>query len=299
MRLGWRASSGLGGGNALAMALWTLAGLLAAATPASADEPMFGYVNTTDLLPRGKWQLEQWATLREGDGAGRYRAIEGRSEFDYGATDNVQLTAYLNYSHLASRLTPQEAGLARASPVGRGSRTTLDSMTGEAIWRVASPYLQPVGFAVLSDVTAGQRRPIFGFKAIAQKNFRDDTLVLAANARLEVGEREVSPATFQRLSVRRIEFSLGASYRFRPNWSGAVELRHRRRHVEGGLQNSALFLGPSLHYGGERWFWTLSALMRVSSNLHRTRPDEIVSGRALLAEKARWDGVRLRVGRTF
>jgi hypothetical protein len=297
MRLGWRASSVLGRGNALAAALPIIAGLLAASTPASADEPMFGYVNTTDLLPRGKWQLEQWATFREGDGAGRYRAIEARSEFDYGVADNLQLTAYLNASHVASRLTPEEARVARAGPVGRGSRTTLDSVTGEAIWRVASPYLPPVGFALLSDVTAGRRRPVFGLKAIAQKNFYEDTLVLAANARLEVGEREVSPASLRRLSVRRTEFSLGASYRFRPNWSGAVELRHRRRHVEGGQENSALVLGPSLHYGGERWFWTLSALARVSSN--RRRPDTLASGQALLAENARWDGVRLRLGRTF
>jgi hypothetical protein len=299
MRLGGKAISSLGGGKSLAAALPAIAGLLASPTPAGADEPMFGYVNTTDLLPKGKWQLEQWASLKVGDGPGRYRAIEGRSELDYGAADDLQLTAYLTYSHLDSRLTAEEALAAGATTVGRRVHTTLDSVTGEAIWRLASPYLQPVGLALLADVTAGRERPVFGLKAIAQKNFREDTLILAANARVEFGERELSPVTLTRRAVRRTELSLGASYRFRPNWSGAVELRHRRRHVEGGLQRTALFLGPSLHYGGERWFCTMTALVRVSSRLSRPRPDEFLSGRALLAESARWDGLRLRVGRTF
>src|SRR5688500_4983890 len=74
--------------------------LLAPGGEARADEPMFGYVNSTDLLRRGKWQVEQWVTAREGQANGRYHLLEGRSEVDYGLTDNVQVTAYLNYSYL-------------------------------------------------------------------------------------------------------------------------------------------------------------------------------------------------------
>ena len=121
--------------------------------------------------------------------------------------------------------------------------------------------------------------------------------VRTEEAYITLGHAHQQRAGLEAHAVRRTEFSLGASYRFRPNWSAAIELRHRRRHVEGGQENSALFLGPSLHYGGERWFWTLSSLVRVSSN--RLQADALASGQAFLAENARWDGVRLRLGRTF
>lgn len=29
------------------------------ASPAKADEPLFGYVYTTDVLPKGKYEIEQ------------------------------------------------------------------------------------------------------------------------------------------------------------------------------------------------------------------------------------------------
>ena len=61
---------------------------------------MFGYVSTTDLLPGGKAQVEQWVTLREGQAGGRYRGWEGRTEAEHGLADNLQLTGYLNYSYV-------------------------------------------------------------------------------------------------------------------------------------------------------------------------------------------------------
>src|SRR4051794_18789092 len=75
-----------------------LAPVLAFATPVVADEPLFGFVNTTDLLPKGKLQVETWLSLREGDALGDFRGLEGRTELDYGLTSRVQTTLYLNYS---------------------------------------------------------------------------------------------------------------------------------------------------------------------------------------------------------
>ena len=33
---------------------------------AQASEPLFGYLYTTDILPKGRWELEQLITDREG-----------------------------------------------------------------------------------------------------------------------------------------------------------------------------------------------------------------------------------------
>lgn len=285
--------------------LHAAAGLLAltGATHARADEPLFGYVNTTDLLPKGKFQIEQWLTAREGGGPGRYQRLEGRSAVEYGLRDDLQLTAYLNYSRLRAELDRTGAEAAGVLPAPPTARSGVDGVTGEAIWRVASPYLSPIGIALLVDATVGRERPVFGFKAIAQKNMLDDTLVFAGNARLDLGQVDLQPQrngpSPRRRDVSRLEFDLGASYRFRANWSAALELRYRKRYAGGRLQDTAAFFGPSLHYGGQRWFFTLSALRRLH-DAHRSQPaGELSDSLTYLAERTEWDGLRLRVGRTF
>lgn len=204
--------------------LAVVAGL--AAGPAAADEPMFGQVNTTDLLPRSKAQVEQWATWRDG------RAVL-RSEADYGVRDDLQVSAYLN-----------------------ATRARFEGVTAEAIWRLTSPYLSPLGTALLADATVSRHGRAVGVKAIAQKNFRDDTVILAANLRAEITEDAAG-------SARRVEASLGASYRFRANWSLALEARAR----EGGR----LVAGPTVHYGGRRCFLTASALGAHEARLRAGR----------------------------
>jgi hypothetical protein len=224
---------------------------LAGRAPARADEPMFGYVSTTDLLPRGKAQVEQWVTARS-DGT------LARSEAEYGATDNLQLTGYLNY--------------------GEGP----DGVTAEAAWRLASPYLSPLGLALVADATVGRGRQAGRVRAVLQKNLRDDALILAANLWIELADR---PRT------TTVEADAGVSYRFRPNWSAGLEYRGQRTyagHGPGERRFTAHLAGPTVHYGGRRWFFTLSAQRRLGA-----------AGSFIGARPARWDGVRFRLGRTF
>jgi hypothetical protein len=123
--------------------------------------------------------------------------------------------------------------------------------------------------------------------------------VLAANRRVVVGQRLGAPSGGPR-EVTPVELGLGASYRFRPNWSAALEVRGRRRYagsfLGGGRREfAALYAGPSLHYGGQRWFMTLSLLRRLSGRSGDPRSGSLVYA----ADSADWDGARLRVGRTF
>jgi hypothetical protein len=278
-----------------------LAPALAFAAPASADEPLFGYVNTTDLLPKGKWQLETWGALQRSQALGEYRALQGRTEVDYGLTSRVQLTAYLNYSDVDARIDAAAARALGLTPQGHVEESQFDGVTGEVIWRLASPYLDPAGFAVLLDGTTGRGQEVVGVKAIGQKNFRDDTVVLAANLRADFGLREPRATNASGLpSSRRVttlEVSAGASYRFRPNWSAALEMRARQVRAGGESLSSAVFLGPTIHYGGERWFATLTALKRISAS---GAPDSALADSLVYArDRASWDGVRLRLGRTF
>lgn len=273
--------------------------MMTAGTAARADEPLFGYVNTTDLLPEGKFQVEEGLTLREGGGPGDFHLLESRTEVDYGLTSDLQITGYFNASRLDAKLAPAIGASGGLDVL----RSRGDSVTVEAIWRVASPYLRPVGVAFLADATVGRDPPALGFKAIAQKNFNDDTVVLAANLRLDVGQRETLAAQAglpaRNRHVSRIEAALGASWRFRPNWSAAFEVRARNRFADDRLQDASIYAGPTLHYGAQRWFVTLTALRRIAAHHRAVPPGQLASTAVQMAERTRWDGIRLRIGRTF
>lgn len=58
-----------------------------------------------------------------------------------------------------------------------------------------------------------------------------------------------------------ISFKLGTglSYRFAPGWyAGAELMRESEFETEVGLERWTVFAGPSLHYGGEKWWSTLT-----------------------------------------
>jgi hypothetical protein len=56
------------------------AGLVMAAlvgiTPARADEPIFGFIYTTDLLPKDKTEFEQWMTWKRQKAHGSFNLLE-------------------------------------------------------------------------------------------------------------------------------------------------------------------------------------------------------------------------------
>jgi hypothetical protein len=289
-------------------AIWivVLASAAAAISPARADEPLFGYVYTTDILPKGKLEIEQWVTLREGQSQGTFHDLKLRSEVEYGLTNNLQLSGYVNYSYInanrnsVSSLTEGLDIPPAHDPLQRYRKARFDGVSAELIWRVMSPYKRPIGLALYIEPEIGPREKGIEFKVIAQKNFMDDRLVLAANAFVEFerGEEdgEVEKAT-------QLEFDLGVSYRFRPNWSLGVEYRNHNEFIGYGFgeqEHTAHFVGPNIHYASQKWFFTLTALTQVhATGFNQEQRDNIVRGRIFGDEHTKLDGIRLKIGRLF
>ena len=55
---------------------------------------MFGFVYTTDLLPQGGKEIEEWVTWRHQKNSGTFDKLEGRTELEYGLTDQLQVALY-------------------------------------------------------------------------------------------------------------------------------------------------------------------------------------------------------------
>src|SRR5438067_10355042 len=112
------------------------AAALAVPTIAHADEPLFGFVYTTDLLPNDGKEVEQWATLREGRSNGDFHVMQTRTELSYGLTNNLQLSGYLDFAHTdvkhngpdGTTIPPEIFADYEADPDKRFTKTRLQDM---------------------------------------------------------------------------------------------------------------------------------------------------------------------------
>jgi hypothetical protein len=290
--------------HGLIAALWVI-GL---PTAVQAGEPLFGYVYTTEVMPKGQTEVEQWVTLREGQSQGHFHDLKLRTEVEHGVTDNFQISGYLNTSYISANRNSVDAtteGLdipPSHDPARPFERLRFDGVSAELIWRVMSPYKKPLGLALYVEPEIGPHERAIELKVIAQKNFMEDRLVLAANAFVEF-ENEQQDG--ERDKATQLEFDLGASYRFRPNWSFGLEYRNHNEYEGHTLAHShqehtAHFFGPNIHYANQKWFFTLSALYQLhATGFNDEQRENIVHNRIYGDEHTRWDGIRLKVGRAF
>jgi hypothetical protein len=150
------------------MRLWLAAGgfavvSLSPISPVQADEPVFGFIYTTDLLPKGQKEVEHWMTWRHQKAHGYYDQIENRTELSYGVTDAFQLSGYLNYNwtrahHNAvdgTTAPPEQFGDFSAGPDEHFNAARFVGVSVEAIYRVLSPYVDPIGLAFYLEPTIG------------------------------------------------------------------------------------------------------------------------------------------------
>jgi hypothetical protein len=260
---------------------------LSGAGPAMADEPLFGFLYTTDLLPKGQKEIEQWLTERRVKANGKFDLVEGRTEFEYGVTDAFQLAFYANYAWteayrngVDSQTTPPETFAGHSvDPNGRLSASKFVGYSLEGIYRVLSPYTDPVGLAFYLEPTIGHDLRELEERIILQKNFFDDRLVLAANVTVEQelrrlpGDPTADPGTTDAGAhwdrETDVNFGIAASYRVMPNWAIGLEFLNEREFSSFQFwkpkyaTNSAYDLGPTLHYGGERFFVNLTFLAQL------------------------------------
>jgi hypothetical protein len=261
-----------------------------------ADEPLFGFSYTTDLLPKGKFELEQWSTTRfDKAPGGKFWLQENKTEEEYGMRDNLQLSLYEIYDSTTSyhngpfgaTVPAEQFSYYNPGPDDHFHATKFIGVAGEAIYRLWSPYTHPVGLAVYEEPTFGAGFIESESKIILQKNFRDDRLVLAANLTYAPEWRRLADPDTRQVGIQEetdANIDLGASYRFMRKWSAAFELYNEREFNSYNFtheSNSGYYLGPTIHYAGKNFFVTANydQQMPWASRHVDTVPGGIVGGR--------------------
>jgi hypothetical protein len=267
-------------------------------TCARADEHLFGWVLGAETLPAKQAEAYEFLTLRTGKSEGTYLGWDSETEVEYGFTDQFQASLSLENHYFYNK------GV-------NGSRDALDNTNGFRFggvalagkYRVLSPFKDPIGFAIRLEGGYLAHDEVDGLKqtegyvapqVILQKNFLDDTLVFDVNGGTEFawGKRPAEQYP------RELAFTGGAgvSYRFAPNWYFGVESHIRSEYPMfhfGNFEHVVMFAGPSLHYGTQRWWVTLSYGYQV----YGSGIDEPADGKTF-AEEVR-NEFRLKVGFNF
>jgi hypothetical protein len=252
-------------------------------TPAPAEESQFGFTYTTDLLPKGATEIEQWATWRFTKYAGTYDELQNRTELEYGVTDRLQVALYANYdwTHayhngpFAQTTPPEQFANYFPGPDEHFQRTAFESFSAEAIYRVLSPYTDPVGLAFYIEPVRGPSFKEVESKIILHKNFIDDRLTLAFNWTYAPEWRSVpdDQGLFSWQEETDVNYNFGASYRFMPSWSAGAELLNEHEYNSFNFtheSNNGYFLGPTVHYGGKQFFLTATFVRQMPWASHHT-----------------------------
>ncbi len=263
--------------------------LLLAQTPSRADDQPFLTVYTTDIDTQGERELEQWLVWRAQHAHQAYSDLLAQSEFEYGITDDLQGSLYLNYQwtreHNASR------------PVQTQS---LVGLQGELIYRLLNVYFDPVGLALYFEPSWAPGARGVEARILLQKNFFNDTLRLAFNTNVE---DDWARADGHWLKTSALELDAGLAYNVTPELSVGLELDNERA-FEGLVlgapaseQTSAFYLGPTVQYIGQPLTVTLGAQTQlpIAGNPSRA-PGGIENGFAADAERYR---IGLRLSRDF
>lgn len=285
------------------VALLAFAGLCVP-TASHADESLWIYTQGTDTRPQGTWEL-RFANITRLDKDGQdYTFHDFRPEVEYGVTDRltIGLEAMIfshDYSVEGEDLNPMFE--TQGGEGGSFSDTQLGGLEASIKYNVLSPYKDALGLSIgftyeYRDVYRLDGAEIdqhsFVPTLYLQKNFLDDTLVLAFKGKLEfelrtspgVEEEEIAP-----------DLALGLSYRVAPKWFIGGEVRYQSDFLEPreegepeptdpseftslgnfrvGLQYQwAYYAGPTLHFAEKEWWLTFGALWQIEGGGDESNP---------------------------
>ena len=238
-----------------------------------ADESVLGYVKGSETLPAGAWEFDQTLTYREGKGTGDYEAWDSKTEIEYGATNKLTVSGYLK----AQAIETQNILIDGYLPKDEDTGIEPSGVEGTLKYNFLSPAKDDFGLSGYfglsydwKDKHSGQDKDKYTAetKLLMQKYFLEGQLIWMGNLGMETtyarrADLSGLPAGFDWPTNPEMEIELiggtGLSYRFASNWFIGVETLYETEYeTEVGQERWSLFLGPSLHYGGKRWWGTLT-----------------------------------------
>lgn len=279
--------------------------------PAVAGENLLGYVQGAETLPEGAKEFYQKFTRRSDKGAGYYRATDSETELEYGVTDKFTIAGSVR----AMSLNTHDIRIDGYMPFDNDFGFKFSGIELKAKYNLLSPALDDFGLTLgwsldylTVDPHSGQDKDTISFETDLhlQKYYLEGQLVWMADFGLEATSATRAdlanlPEDFEWPTEAEMEIELkmgtGVSYRFIENWSVGMEALFEEEHeTEVNLERWSLFAGPSIHYGDQRWWATLTYMKQLRGGAEKF--DEQDDRGLHLIEKTK-NEIRFKVGYNF
>ena len=259
------------------LALLTLG--LGIANTAVAGEDLFGYVKAAEALPKDAIELYQKVTFRDGKEQGSYQALDYETEFEYGFSNQLSLSSSLKF------ITLDTTGLIIDGylPMEKDISFASSGVEVGASYMFLSPAKDDIGLSMSMnfdydwvDKHSGQDKDTLSLDLglQTQKYFLEGELIWVGNMGVESTFAKRAfidnlPDDFEWPTDPEMEielkFGTGLSYRFAPNWFVSAEVLYETEfETEVGQERWSWFAGPSIHYGNQNWWATLTWLPQLA-----------------------------------
>ena len=255
--------------------------LCLATVPAAAvaDENLFGYVKGAETLPEKALEGYTVITNRHGKSEGHYDAWDVLLELEYGMTNSLSLSGAI----LGRAIDTHGLLIDGYLPKEEDTGFKFAGVEANAKYNFLSPALDDFGLSgywsfeyQTLDGHSGQDKETLSFLSllIGQKYFMEGQLVWAGNAGIEAtyakrAKIDDLPPDFEWPTDPEMEIELilgtALTYRFAPNWFFGAEIVYETEYeTEVGQERYSFFAGPTLHYGGPKWWATLTWFPQLS-----------------------------------
>jgi hypothetical protein len=256
--------------------------LFAAFTNLMAQDRYFGRAYTTNVLPKGDFDIELWHTSRFGHEGQYFHAMDQRFEYEVGLGKNLQTAFYFN--RFQKSISDSAGSINQSSEIG---------FSNEWKWKVSKPT-SPLGVALYGELGVKGDELELETKLILDRSFGKNLFAFNTVYELEVeAERDNNENEFE-LEETPFEFNLAYMRNFSTSFGAGVELRDHNEIAKGLWEHSVLFAGPTINYRGNRWFVIANYLPQLI-NLHKT---SVAPGKKVLDEHERAEA-RILIGFSF
>jgi len=232
-----------------ALALLVLPGL------ALASERHFAYAYESAVLAPGDKEIEIHYLNERGKDAFRYYSeVAARLEIEVGVTDRLMTAFYLNFAQVAK--------LGAKDGSADQSFSEFEGFSWEWKYKHSDPVADVVGFASYVELEWKAEEVALEFKAILDK--RVGQHLFAANLVWEI-EGEFENNDHIEFEEHKVDVIASALHLFTPKFGVGIETTWRNVIVEGELEHSALFLGPTAFYNAGSFWATLTVLPQITA----------------------------------
>jgi hypothetical protein len=245
-------------------------GITATAATSLANPRALPFTYTTDTLPAGKVEIEQYVDLvalkaqdRTTGAPQTYLPSAFQTEIEIGLTDRLELGLYLTF---VPDVGEQLMSKALFPGTGNGLKQRLRYI-------LADPGAWPIDVGVYGEVVENEREIELEAKVLLQK--RAGRLRIAANIS---GEYELYFSHQRELVLNP---SLGATYEITPAFHAGIDSWLRGEYPQNPKPASrtfglgpAAYVGPAVMFNFGRLWWAAAAYVRVTDPSHDLQPGE-------------------------